>query len=361
MKKINLLDLNEERVIFEKGSDLSMKERPAKEEREFSLESVDELFKTSQTSKQVGLTQPTKPEEPKQPPPITTKSAVYTPPENDYKAGVDEEESFDHFPRGGKIFGVVIIMVLLIAAALIYFFVFAEKGGEEEPPVAEVSNESPITDSSPTETTPQMKPELMSFYSQNKAKSNYILNLAQDLMKSSRGDIQIALMVLTADQIQFSVLADSKNALAAYQATLRQQFSNTQLRLVESYDMNISGKMKTGADFTLALKGTSAGSSITNFKTIRSGDIESTFGALAKKHSLNLQNFNKGQPVKGGQFNQIKFYCTLSGNRDTIINFIKEVTDSYPAISVSKIALNPSGSTGFTARMTLILNEVRIS
>ena len=52
MVKINLLDINEDRVIFEKGSDLSMKDKPAKEEREFSLESVDELFKNSQTSKQ---------------------------------------------------------------------------------------------------------------------------------------------------------------------------------------------------------------------------------------------------------------------------------------------------------------------
>jgi len=360
MVKINLLDINEERVIFEKGSDLSIKDKPAKEEREFSLESVDELFETSQTSKQAGLTQQTKSEEPKQSAPKTTQGPTFTP-ENDYKTGVDEEESFDHFPKGSKLFGVVAIMVLIIAAVLVYFFIFAEKGEDKELTFAEEAKEDIKTDRSPAETAPQMKPELMSFYSQNKAKNSYNLNLVQDLMKSSRGNIQIALMVLTADQIQFSVLADSKDALAAYQTNLRQQFSNTQLRLVESYDMNVSGKMKIGADFTLALKGPSAGSSITNFKTIRSGDIQSTFSALAQKHGLNLQQFKKGQPFKEGQFNQIKFYCTLSGNGDTIINFIKEVTDSYPAISVLKIALNPSGSAAFTARMTLILNEATIS
>ena len=123
--------------------------------------------------------------------------------------------------------------------------------------------------------------------------------------------------------------------------------------------MNISGKMKIGADFTLSSKGPTTGSPLANFKTIKSGDLQSTVGALAQKHRLNLQHFKKGQPVKEGQFDQIKFYCTLSGNRDTIINFIKEITSSYPAISISKIALNPSGSGTFTGRMNLILNEAR--
>jgi hypothetical protein len=360
MVKINLLDIDEERVIYEKGSDLSIKEKPAKEGREFSLESVDELFKTSQTSKQAEPTQQTKPEEPKQPASKIAQTPIDVH-EDDYMAGVNEEESFDHFPRGGKLFKVVAIMVLLIAAALVYFFVFAEKGGEKEQPVAEASEESQGAESSPTETTSTVKPELASFYSQNKAKNIYTLNSAQEVMKSSRGNIQIALMVLTEDQIQFSVLADSRDALAAYQTTLEQQFSSTQLRLVESYDMNVSGKTKVGADFILALKGPAAGAPVSNVKTIKSGDLQSTFRALAQKHRLNMQSFNRGQAVRGGQFNQIKFYCNLSGNRDAIINFIKEVTDSYPAISVSKIAINPSGSAGFMARMTLILNEARIS
>lgn len=361
MEKVNLLNINEDWVIFEKGSDLSMKDKPAKEEREFSLESVDELFKTSKTSKQAELTPKLTLEEPETPAASKiTQSPVYSA-ENDYKAGIDEEESFDHFPRGGKLLGVIIVMVLLISAALVYFFGFAQKGGDKKPPVAEASQEDLGTNGSHTETMPAMKPELANFYSQNKAKNVYNLNLAQGLMKSTSGNVQIALMVLTPDQIQFSVLADTRDALTAYQAALKQQFSNAPFRLVESYNMNISGKMKIGADFTSALKGPGSGAPVSDFRTVKSGDLQLTFATLAQKHRLNMQHFKKGQPVKEGQFNRIKFYCNLTGNKDTIINFIKEVTESYPAISVSKIALNPSGSAAFTARMTLILNEARIS
>jgi hypothetical protein len=366
MVKINLLDINEERVIFEKGSDLSVKDKPAREEREFSLESVDELFKTSQTSKEPEAAKQTKPEKPKQTAPkkIERPTSTYSP-QSGYKTSVNEEESFDHFPKGGKLLAVFVVVALIIIAALLYFFVFAQKGEDNQIPVVEASKEGPETDISPNETTPQMKPdvkpELMSFYSQNNAKNNYNLDLAQNLLKSSSGTVEIALMVLTGDQIQFSVLADSKDALAGYQTNLRQRFASAQPRLIESYDMNVSGKMKAAADFTLSLKGPTGGTPLANFTAIRSGDLQSTFEALAKKHRLSLQHLKTGKPVQEGQFNQIKFYCTVSGNRDTIINFIKEATSSYPAISISKIALNPSGTGSFAARMNLILNESRMN
>jgi hypothetical protein len=370
MVKINLLDINEDRVILEKGSDLSIKDKPAKEEREFSLESVDELFKNSQPSKKPEPVIEAKPEKPKQPAPkkIERSTSTYSP-QSGYKTNVNEEESFDHFPKGGKLLAVVVVVALIIAAALLYFFVFAQKGEDKEVPVVEAANEAQESDTSPTETTPQTKPdvkpgakpELMSFYSQNNAKNNYNINLAQNLIKSSSGNVEIALMVLTGDQIQFSILADSKDALAGYQTTLKQKFSSAQLRLIDSYDMNVSGRMKVAADFTLSLKAPASGAQIANFRTIKSGDLQSTFEALAKKHRLGLQHFKKGKSVREGQFNQIKFYFTVLGNRDTIINFIKEATSSYPAISISKIALNPSGSSSFAARMNLILNEARMN
>lgn len=370
MVKINLLDINEDWVIFDKGSDLSIKDKPAKEEREFSLESVDELFKTSQTSKQPEPAIETRPEEPKQSAPkkIERSTASYSP-QSGYKTSVNEEESFDHFPKGGKLLAVVVVVALIIAAALLYFFVFAPKGEDKEVPAVEAANEGQESDTSPAETTPQTKPEvkpaakpeLMNFYSQNNARNNYNINLAQNLIKSTSGNVEIALMVLTGDQIQFSVLADSKDVLAGYQTTLKQQFSSAQLRLIDSYDMNVSGRTKVGADFALSLKGPTSSAPLANFTTIKSGDLQATFETLAKKYRLGLQHFKKGKSVRDGQFNQTKFYFTVLGNRDTIINFTKEATSSYPAISISKIALNPSGSGSFAARMNLILNEARMN
>ncbi len=367
MVKINLLDLSEDKVIFEKGAVASTTEKAAKDDREFSIESVDELFQASQASKKP---QPEKPSTKQEEEPISEKpiqSSSKTPSEV-YEESIksSEEETFNHSPRG-KIFFIAGILVVGIAAAfLLYLFVFGEKEKDITPPVADATIEEPKQAPPETESMPAVNQQVLNLYSRNKAKNDYGLNVAQNLMSFSQNDVKFALMVLTPEQIQYSILADSRNALANYQSNMQQQLANMQFRLVNSEEMFTSGETKILADFTLALGGPNTVPPISDFKEIKSGDMQSMLRSLSQKHQLNLQYFKRGQQTKSGQFNQTKYYATLAGNVETLMRFIQEIAEAYPAISFSKIAFNPSnlstlGKGQITARITLVLNEARMS
>ena len=374
MVKINLLDISEEKAIYEKGSELTTPQKPAKEEKEFSLESVNELFQASQTSKQ---TEPTnvieekeqkakKEKAEKKPEPEPLPRTSLTPSES-LKTSFDEEESFDHFSKR-KIFITVAIIFIVLAAVIVYLFILPKKEENLTPQMSDVSTEEPTQDqsSSASQSTPGVQPNILNIFSKNRAKNDYSLNLAQKLMNTSNPDVSLAIMIISPDQIQFSAIADSRNALTSYQDNLKSQFPGTNIRLVNSEDMPISGQNKILADFTFSQTGPNSSPQISNFKLIKASDIKSTLNSLAQKHKLNLQYFKEGQKSQNKEFVQTKYYCNLVGDSNVLMKFIKEIIDSYPAIIFSKIAFNPSslstaGTSQFTARITMILNEPRTS
>jgi hypothetical protein len=359
MVKINLLDLSEDKVIFEKGSDLT-ESKPSKDEREFSLESVNELFQNSQTSKE---NESIKIVEDMQHRTSSEVSEIKKSPTSSesFKTNVDEEESFDHFPKS-KILLIVITVIIILAAAAVYFFVLPEKSEVTSPQIAETPQEETRQDNSQIQSTPKVDPKVLNVFSQNRAKNNYGLNLAQKLMNTAKGDINFALMVISPNQVQFSVIANSRNSLTSYQNNLKSQFPGTNIRLVNSEEMIEAGQNKILADFSFTLTGPGNNPPVTNFQTIKPANIKAMLNSLAQKHRLNLQYFKDGKRTQLKEFTQITYYCTLMGNFDILLNYIKEISDTYPAISFSKIALNPSnlGTAGkgqFTARITMILNE----
>lgn len=364
MVKINLLDLSEDKVIFEKGSDLT-ESKPSKDEREFSLESVNELFQNSQTSKEnesIKIVEDMQHRTSSEESEIKKRPA----PSENFKTSVDEEESFDHFPKSKILLIVITVIIILAAATAVYFFVLPEKSEVTSPQIAETPQEDTRQDNSQIQSTPKVGQEVLSIFSQNRAKNNYGLNLAQKLMNTAKGDINFALMVISPNQVQFSVIANSRNSLASYQNNLKSQFPGTNIRLVNSEDIIEAGQNKILADFSFTLTGPGNNPPVTNFQTIKPAGIKPMINSLAQKHGLNLQYFKDGKKTQLKEFNQITYYCTLMGNFDTLLNYIKEISDTYPAISFSKIALNPSnlGTAGkgqFTARITMILNESRTS
>lgn len=362
MVKINLLDISEEKAIFEKGTDLTKTEKPRKEEKEFSLETVDELFETAPTAKQPEPKKIIPREEKKLISEVPKPKPLYTSKES-FKTDFDEEESFDSFPNPKRkvLFTAVVVIIIGLVALSAYYFLFMNKEGVT-PRVADVTNEQQATESSEVQSTPNVNQEILSLYSKNKAKNSYSLNLAKDLLSTSQNDIGFALMVLDPNQIQFSILADTRNTLNSFQTNLKNKFPKNEIRLVNSEEMIVSGQNKILGDFALTLKEPQSTPPITNYKLVKSGEMQSILRSLAQKYQLNFQYFKKGQQSKAGTFNQTKYYCTLTGNAETLIRFAQEITDTYPAIIFSKVAFNPSnlgvpGKDQMMARITFILNE----
>lgn len=360
MVKINLLDISKENVIFGKGAERTEAKNASSDEREFSLESVDELFQTSQK---------TTPEKPEQPAPIQEDAPKTEPinvaPGESAPIEISEEESFDHATKR-KIFLISAIVVGVILAALsVYFFLFMEKTPETAP-IANTTTEQGSTESPPGKSTTGLDAKILSVYSQNKTRNSYSLNLARDLINTSQEDIHFALMILTPEQIQFSILANSRDGLSNYQTNLKNKYANMNIRMVNSESINVSGQNKILADFMLTLSAPKSTQPIKNYTEIKASGMQSSLRTIARKYQLNLEYYKNGQQAKGTLLNQTKIYCNLKGNMDQIIAFLQEVTDIYPAIGFTKIALNPSnlsalGKDQITARIVLILNEARMS
>lgn len=360
MVKINLLNISEENVIFNKEAGTKETEKASSDEKEFSLESVDELFQTSQKPKQ---------NESKQPPPqqekISTRQSAAVPPQAEATLDIGGEESFEHAGKK-KIFLISAIVVIVILAALsAYYFLFMKKNTEMTA-AADTTTKQGSTQVSPGKTVSGLNPEVLSVYSQNKARNSYSLSLASDLINTSQKDIRFALMILTPGQIQFSILADSRNGLSGYQSDLKQKYANMNIRLVNSESINVSGQSKILADFMLTPNAPKAPQVIEKYTEIKESEMQSSLNSIAKKHRLSLDYYKKGQQAKGAVLNQTKIYCNLKGNLSQIIAFLQEMTETYPAIEFSKVALNPSnlgalGKDQITARITLILNEARMS
>jgi hypothetical protein len=369
MVKLNLLDISEEKAIYEKGSELTTPQKPAKEEKEFSLESVNELFQASQTSKQAEPINVIKEEEKKEEKKSEPEPTIRTSPKPSeiFETNFDEEESFEYFSKK-RIFFIVAIIFIVLAAVIVYFLILPQKEEDLTPQMADVATEEMTHDqsSSSSQSTPRVQQDILNIFSKNKAKNDYSLNLAQKLMNTSNPDVGLAILIISLDQIQFSAVADSRSALTSYQNNLKSQFPGINIRLVNSEEMPISGQNKILADFTFSQTGPNSSPQISNFKLIKASDIKSTLNSLAQTHKLNLQYFKEGQKSQNKEFIQTKYYCNLIGNSNVLMKFIKEIIDSYPAIIFSKIAFNPSslstaGTNQFMARITMILNEPRTS
>lgn len=368
MVKINLLDLSEDKVILKKGAEGSTSEKATRDEREFSIESVDELFQTSQASKKTELEKPL----PKQEEAKISEKPIKLPsktPSEVYEESLKyDEESFDSPPNRKFYIFSGIFVVIIAAAVILYFYVFGDKSREVTQPMADATTEVQEPEQPPAQAEPRpaVNQGMLNLFSRNKAENAHGLNVARQLMNFSQNNTQFALMVLTPDQIQFTILADSRDALTNYQSNMKQQFANMKFRMVNSEEMFTSGRTKILADFTLTPGEPGSIPPISNFREITTGNLQSVIKSLSQKHQLNLQYFKKGRQTSAREFSQTKYYTTLAGDVNTLMKFLQEVVDTYPAIGFSKIAFNPSnlgalGKGQITARITMILNEDRTS
>lgn len=360
MIKLNLLDISEENVIFEKSGEMTPSGKSGKDEREFSLETVDELFQSSHVSKQ---SEPPKAKQEKPTP--STAPPPQSPTKTKQETIVTETEGFED-ARGKSLLIVTLVVILILGGVAAYYFLFMKSEPVTPSEAGETISEEMARQSAPAEAVPGVPSEIQALYQENKTSNVHGVNMAQRLMNLPATNIQVALMVLTPTQIQLSVQAGSRGGLDSYQATLRQNFPASQVRLVNTEEMRISGENKILADFTFTLSQPQTTASLDNYQKVTSEGIQTTFRSLAQRHQINLQSIKKGQPTRADQVTKTKFYSILSGDQDRLMRFIQEIADRFPAILFTKIALNPSdwvatGRNQMTARINFVLNEALLN
>ncbi|MFQ5584796.1 MAG: hypothetical protein ACE5GL_10210, partial [Calditrichia bacterium] len=151
-----------------------------------------------------------------------------------------------------------------------------------------------------------------------------------------------------------------------FRSYLKSSFPGAKIRMVNTESIAENGITKILADFTLDLAQGGANPPSVETRDITSKSISSILRASTKNHNLDLQKFNKGRETTDRQVRKTNYYCQISGTMSDVLEFIDEMSRSYPAIYFSKITLNPRNRTlskdgNVITRITLVLSEQGVS
>ncbi len=274
----------------------------------------------------------------------------------------------DSVPRGLHykiLMGVGVLLLLLLAfLALKPLFTSAPqppqtvRPAESSTPTAGEDGGAPTSTSAGSATLP---PAVQNRYAGNSAANKFRLGLAERFLDITAGNAQPALVVVTSGYAFISVVGDSRDAIAQYQNALKSRVSGVQFHVEGVEKKTLGGRSRFVADFSLKTGAIPGGGAAVSVRQIQlDDDLPAQLRSLAQRHNLSVRYLKKGDSERTGQFQQISYYLKLQGHRSAMLNFIKEMTQSYPAINLTKLSLfatpgqTLSGRTSINANLELL-------
>ncbi len=268
---------------------------------------------------------------------------------SEYSSG--PPSSFDSGPSKSRLFilGGVVLLTIIALLAYLYFstqqddtpeFITANPNLEQTDLTA---NGQPSNTQQPQNVIPA---SLQSRYSNNQAQNDLHLNYADNILNTSTPGTGYSLAVFTSGYIYLSVLGDSRDAIAEYRKVMKN--SNPRLNLtVESIeDKFVGGEKKLLADFSILTNDASGqGGRSGQFGNIISvQQAQSAVRSTAQKHQLRTIYFKAGNQSTEGSLRKTYLYTRVSGSKTSVIQYLNELSDQYPAINFTKISMYPPQS-----------------
>lgn len=259
----------------------------------------------------------------------------------------DEPPSFDDIsPKSRFLKYGLFALALLFVAVIIYFLI--PGGSEPTPP-------TPVVDD-PSGTMPERPaiPETMQrLYSENQAANNARLGYAGSLLSTQAPGAASSLVIITPGHAYFSVLGDSREAIAKFRMNV--QNNNPQAGAIEAESVEeqfVNGQKKLRADFSMVLPTRSSGQAGGQFSSVQAGQsVKNALQSMAQRNNLRYA-FTDGQRENTRGMVRNFFYVRISGTRGDVINYLTELTDSQPAASIEKISLYPANASTFASGNT---------
>jgi len=364
MVKLNLLEIPGKQAVTSGKEQKGVgKEEKSTEGQEFSIDSIDQLFKSTQKPTPLPLEEQREVRADKIPKPSPKPSPS---PEISQRRPQKKEyipdERFEEPGANRKIiFGIVGALVIIIVALLIYWFL--PTGKKEAPPL--------VVEETPVQTQEQIasqmsREELEKQFSNNFSNNSSSLTMAKNLLHSSYEGVEYSILVVTQDLVQLSVLSNSPEEAEYYKNYLSNKFPQSSVKLVGTSESPVDNTVMYLSDFYISLSPLGATSPISSYREVNSNSIKSVLDAAAQSHQLRIQYFNKGKQIKSGLLVQTNYYYHLRGLPESVLNFLRDIINTYPAIKFNKIAINPGNYTfknegEVLARFIIILNEIRPS
>lgn len=186
-------------------------------------------------------------------------------------------------------------------------------------------------------------------FQKNLGSNSYLNTTLQQIISKKSGTVRFAMVIITPGEINLTVISDAADKVARFKNDLNKSFTGLKFTTIATQTEMINRNQMIFADLSSKI---SPSSLPTSSASVGSVKPPSTFnqevGNLIKKYRLTLEYLKTGKIIDASQYQINHFYLNVSGNKEGILNFISDISTSFPAAQITKISLNPSNLTTYS-------------
>jgi hypothetical protein len=261
-------------------------------------------------------------------------------------------EGFDFNSGGGLsktlIIVVIIIFLLIGSGFLLYKFtgIFDSSTLSSKP---EPEAQKPLTEqATPTESEPVPPPPtpsspMVSVWLKNMGHNQFMSSNLEKIVNQKSSFSRFSLIVINVNEVNLTALSDSPDKLARFKDDLNKALPQLNFRTISTQEKYINESRLIFSDLNSKVPASlirAASGSPT--KGSPSTNLKSDLTTLTKKHKLTLKYFNAGKISPGKQYKEMYYYINIQGSRTGTLDFLKELTSTFPAVKINKISVNPT-------------------
>lgn len=304
---------------------------PRKEDIDLSFDSTESFFPRADEEPAEETTDHAFPEKPEKPQEerdqAESDTFTFKEPETVYKSSKKKYYIFL-----GALAGLLIIALFII---MLFLGRSGKEGAETIPKKA----------AEPAETVPErttVQEELVPIYQTNEASNRFIEVQLQDFITRKPTSAEYSLIVITPEEINLTVLADSRDQIARFHVDLKRAFPDLAFRILSVQSRLMNGKEMIYADLNSPILPASISpASAVNTSSPPPQNLKNTMKTLAKRNNCNLEYFQEGKVLDHGPYSETLYYMNMNGKKEDIAGFLTNLSNSYPMVRIKKFSVYP--------------------
>ncbi len=237
------------------------------------------------------------------------------------------------------IFGGGVLLIVVLIFLLISFF---SRGKETETAVSKPP-EKTAPGEQPTGTSSVLQ-KMLPVYQENMAINRFIEQQLEVFLAGRPQSAEYSLIVISAHEINLTVLAQSRDKVAQFHLDLKKAFPNFGFQIISVQPKFEGNRQVLYADISARIKPPKAagvGTLQPGTFALQVDNIEGALRQLAGSNRVKLQYFKRGKSFDKPNFREIYCYANLQGQKDNMINFLKAMISKYPGFRINKISIFP--------------------
>ncbi len=246
-----------------------------------------------------------------------------------------EEDSFSGTISHKKlylIFGGLSVVLIIVIFVVLQFL----KPGEESTtvPKPQVPQQTAAANS-------PVNQALLPVYQANAASNQFIDRQLREFIAKKPNSANYSLIVMTPNEIDLTVLADSRDQIAQFHLDLKKAFPNFGFSIVSVQSRVSDGKQMIYADLSAKISSAQTSTTGTEVGTVKPHNIGEELRSLAQKNNLKLQYFKEGKVIDHSSYLETLYYANINGKKENILAFLNDLSQSDPAIRINKFSIFP--------------------